>query len=74
MKRIFNQGFTMSKFTFSRKELYDQVWSEPLTTVAKKYQTTDYVLRIICRKYKIPLPKSGHWMKIQFVAVGVQLR
>lgn len=56
----------MSKLTVSRKELYDQVWSEPLTVVAKKYQTTDYALRIVCKKFKIPLPKSGHWMKIQF--------
>ena len=56
----------MKKFIISREELYDQVWSKPLKVIAKKYHTTDYALRIICKKYQIPLPKSGHWMKIQF--------
>lgn len=50
----------------SRKDLYDLVWSEPLTAIAKKHQTSDYVLRTVCKKYNIPLPKSGHWMKLQF--------
>lgn len=56
----------MSKFIVSREELYDQVWSEPLTVIAKKFETSDYVLRKACKDFKIPLPKSGHWMKIQF--------
>jgi len=56
----------MSDSKFTRKELYDLVWSEPLTTIAKKYQTSDHILRSTCKKYNIPLPKSGHWMKIQF--------
>jgi hypothetical protein len=56
----------MSKFNLTRKELYDLVWSEPLTVVAKKYNTSDYVLRATCKKFNIPLPKAGHWMKLQF--------
>ena len=56
----------MNKFIILRRELYNQVWSEPLTTVAKKYQTTDYALKTICKKYLIPIPKSGHWMKLKY--------
>ena len=51
---------------FTRRELYDLVWSEPLTVIAKKFETSDYVLRKACTNFNIPLPKSGHWMKIRF--------
>lgn len=56
----------MDEMKFTRKELYDLVWSEPLTSIAKKFETSDYVLRNACKDFNIPLPKSGHWMKIQF--------
>lgn len=56
----------MKEIKFTRKELYDIVWSEPLTEIAKKFETTDYGLRKACKNFNIPLPKSGHWMKIQF--------
>lgn len=56
----------MNKIRLTRKELYDLVWSEPLITIARKYQTSDHILRAACKKYNIPLPKSGHWMKLQF--------
>lgn len=56
----------MDEMKFTRRELYDLVWSEPLTAIAKKFETSDYVLRKACKDFNIPLPKSGHWMKIQF--------
>lgn len=52
--------------TLTRKELYDLVWSIPFTTLAKKYLISDNGLRKICLRMDIPLPKSGHWGKIQF--------
>lgn len=56
----------MENQTLTRKELYDLVWSTPFTTLAKKYSISDNGLRKICLKMDIPLPKSGHWGKIQF--------
>lgn len=56
----------MKEIKLTRKELYDIVWSEPLTAIAKKIETSDYALRKTCKDFNIPLPKSGHWMKIQF--------
>jgi len=56
----------MNNQTLTRKELYDLVWSTPFTTLAKKYLISDNGLRKICLKMDIPLPKSGHWGKIQF--------
>ena len=56
----------MSDTKFTREELYKVVWSKPLTTLAKEYSISDNGLRKICKKHDIPLPKSGHWQKVQF--------
>lgn len=50
----------------SRKELYDLVWLKPLVQLAKEFGLSDNGLRKICKKYDIPLPKMGHWQKVQF--------
>ena len=51
---------------FTRHELYDLVWSKPMTTLAKEFNLSDNGLRKICKKNDIPLPNSGHWAKVQF--------
>jgi len=56
----------MNKTQFTRKELYDLVWSKPLNHLAKAYNISDNGLRKICKKHSIPLPKMGHWQKIQY--------
>ena len=56
----------MEKKTFTRAELYDIVWSEPLLTISKKYNISDVGLRKICIRLNIPLPKNGHWQKVQY--------
>jgi len=50
----------------TREELYELVWTTPLTTLAKNYNISDNGLRKICIKLAIPLPKSGYWSKIKF--------
>ena len=55
----------MEKVTLTRKELYDLVWSEPLSRLAKRYKISDNGLRKICKRMNIPLPAMGHWQKIQ---------
>lgn len=52
--------------TLTRMALYDLVWSEPMTALAKKFKISDNGLRKICIKMDIPLPKAGYWMKIKF--------
>jgi len=56
----------LSAKTFTRKELYDLVWSKPLIQLAKEYGISDNGLRKICKRMEIPLPKGGHWMKLKF--------
>src|SRR6185312_16416936 len=50
------------KTTYNRSRLYDEVWAEPLTQVAKQYQVSDNALRKMCAKLRVPLPKHGHWI------------
>ena len=56
----------MEKIILTRQELYDLVWENPLSKLAKKYNLSDNGLRKVCKKLDIPLPKNGHWQKIQF--------
>ena len=55
----------MSDIKMTRKELYDLVWSTPMTKLAKQYSISDNGLRKICKKMDIPLPKAGHWEKLK---------
>jgi rRNA maturation endonuclease Nob1 len=56
----------MEQVTLTRKELYDLVWAEPLSRLAKKYKISDNGLRKICKRMNIPIPPMGHWQKIQY--------
>ncbi len=55
---------------FERLSLYEEVWSEPLTRLGKKYGLSDNGVRKVCIAMNIPLPKAGHWAKI---AAGHQI-
>jgi len=55
----------MEDIVLTRQELYNLVWSLPMTTLAKKYKISDNGLRKICRKMAIPFPNVGHWAKVQ---------
>lgn len=52
-------------FDEERKKLFDEVWKEPITTVAKRYELSDNGLRKRCIKLEIPLPPAGYWAKVQ---------
>jgi hypothetical protein len=48
----------------TRSELYDQVWSEPMATLARRYRLSDVGLAKICRRLRIPVPYRGYWSKL----------
>ena len=56
----------MENTILTRQELYDLVWENPLSKLAKKYNLSDNGLRKVCKKLDIPLPKNGYWQKIQY--------
>src|SRR3546814_2566640 len=49
--------------TFTREELYELVWSKPMTHLAKDFALSDVALHKICRKHAIPNPPLGWWAK-----------
>lgn len=50
----------------SRVELFELVWSKPMTHLSKELGLSDVGLRKICVKYGIPLPARGYWARLQF--------
>lgn len=51
--------------SFTRDELYERVWREPLRTIAAELGVSDVWLRKACVKAQIPLPQQGHWAKLK---------
>jgi hypothetical protein len=49
---------------FQRDELYEQVWTEAVSKVAKRYRISDVGLRKICVSLDVPLPPRGYWAKL----------
>jgi hypothetical protein len=50
--------------TYKRSELYEQVWSEAMQNVAKRYGVTGTALAKMCRKLHVPYPGRGYWARI----------
>lgn len=46
-----------------REQLYEEVWSEPMTTVAERYGRSSVALAKTCERLKIPSPPRGYWQR-----------
>lgn len=55
----------MDKITLTRDQLYDIVWSKPISVLAKEFGLSDNDLRKICKNHNIPLPYMGYWSKLR---------
>ena len=51
----------------TREGLYTEIWAEPMTTVAERYEVSSNYLGRICERLKIPRPPRGYWQRL---AVG----
>jgi hypothetical protein len=51
---------------FTRQELYDRVWSKPMSHLVVELGTTTGNLSTLLRHADIPTPSSGHWMRKEF--------
>jgi hypothetical protein len=60
-------GFVNLRFLTAdeREALYNEVWSEPMITVSKRYGMSDNGLRKHCKTLGIPLPPLGYWARIK---------
>jgi hypothetical protein len=49
---------------FERDKLYEEIWSETVSKVSKRYGISDVGLRKICISLDIPVPPRGYWEKL----------
>jgi hypothetical protein len=47
----------------TRDELYELIWTEPMTKVSTRLGLSDVGLAKICREADIPVPPRGYWAK-----------
>ena len=40
----------------TREELYEDVWSQPMLTLARRYGMSDRGLAKLCSRHRIPVP------------------
>ncbi|MEN9885944.1 MAG: hypothetical protein RL758_522 [Pseudomonadota bacterium] len=48
-----------------RSELYEKVWSTPITKLAAEFGISDVGLAKACRLHAVPVPPRGHWAKLK---------
>jgi hypothetical protein len=49
----------------TREEIYQLVWEQPMSEIAKKYMISDVGFRKVCIRMNIPIPRVGHWAKMR---------
>lgn len=49
----------------TREELYEKVWSKPVSHLAKDFGISDVGLTKICKRHSIPTPPLGYWAKVR---------
>ena len=47
----------------TRQELYDLVWSTPMSKLAENFGISDVGLSKICDRHRVPTPPRGYWAK-----------
>ena len=53
----------------TREKLYNEIWTEPITKVSKRYGVSDSYLIRILKSLNIPRPSIGYWATL---AAGTQ--
>ena len=46
---------------YDREKIYEEIWSEPIQRVSKRYDISDVGLAKVCKKLNIPRPGRGYW-------------
>jgi hypothetical protein len=49
------------KTEFTREELYERVWTEPMVKLAETFGLSDRGLAKLCERNSIPVPPRGYW-------------
>ncbi|VTT98784.1 Uncharacterized protein OS=Kordia algicida OT-1 GN=KAOT1_19457 PE=4 SV=1 [Gemmataceae bacterium] len=51
--------------TLTRRELYDVVWSAPMSQVCQDYNISDVALAKTCKRHHVPSPPRGYWAQLR---------
>ncbi len=60
-----------AQLEIERTELYDMVWSRPMTAVAKELGVSGVAVAKWCERLEVPRPGRGYWRR---VATGARIR
>ena len=52
------------RIRFTREELYEFVWSKPMTTIAAEFGMSSVAFAKHCRKLDVPIPWRGYWQRV----------
>jgi hypothetical protein len=55
----------------TREKIYEEVWAEPMTTVAARYDVSSNFLARVCERLAVPRPPRGHWAQLR---AGIKIR
>ncbi len=55
----------MAETVVAREDLYDLIWTKPITQVAKDFGMSDVWISKACTKTRIPRPRRGYWAKLE---------
>lgn len=50
--------------SFTREELFELVWSKPMSKLAKELGVSDVGLAKACKRAGIPVPGLGYWTRV----------
>ncbi len=56
---------TRHRHYFRREELYQLVWTAPVSEVALRLGVSDVALAKLCRRSAVPTPARGYWARIE---------
>lgn len=53
----------MEPLSLTREELYEKVWSEPMSILCKQLGLSDVGLAKMCKRLRVPRPWRGYWAR-----------
>lgn len=56
----------METIELTRNELYELVWSTPVSKLTLQYALSSEGIKKICKQFEIPMPDGGYWSKLKF--------
>jgi len=57
---------SVTRHRLTRQQLYELVWSEPVSKIAPRYNISGVGFAKLCRREDVPLPPRGYWAKLKF--------